>query len=193
VKPEPISLPMPEGSELLVNPDPSARVHVQEVGDRAEQFAAFVDSVGPYLLHTAELLCGDKARAKDLVQATFERTYRSWSKARDGDTRAYARRILVNLRIDGWRRTRRELLLAPVDVPDTATADHAATVVARNSVVRALARLPVAQRRVVVLRHLLDLTEPEVADELGISVGTVKSHNARALVRLREILSDGDR
>jgi RNA polymerase sigma factor (sigma-70 family) len=78
-------------------------------------------------------------------------------------------------------------------VPDTATADHAATVVARNSVVRALARLPVAQRRVVVLRHLLDLTEPEVADELGISVGTVKSHNARALVRLREILTDGDR
>ena len=50
---------MPEGSELLVNPDPSARVHVHEVGDRAEQFAAFVDSVGPYLLHTAELLCGD--------------------------------------------------------------------------------------------------------------------------------------
>ena len=65
--------------------DASARVRVQEVGDRDEQFAAFVDSAGPYLLHTAELLCGDKARAKDLVQATFERTYRSWSKARDGD------------------------------------------------------------------------------------------------------------
>ena len=82
MKPEPISLPVPEGSELLVNSDASARVRVQEVGDRAEQFAAFVDSVGPYLLHTAELLCGDKARPMDLVQATFERTYRSWSKAR---------------------------------------------------------------------------------------------------------------
>ncbi len=193
MKTEPISLPIPEGSELLVNRDGSGRVRVQEVGDRAEQFAAFVDSVGPYLLHTAELLCGDKARAKDLVQATFERTYRSWSKARDGDARAYARHILVNLRIDGWRRTRRELLSAPVDLPDTATPDHAGAVVARNSVVRALARLPVAQRRVVVLRHLLDLTEPEVARELGISVGTVKSHNARALVRLRGILSEGDR
>lgn len=170
-----------------------SRVLVPEVGDRAEQFCAFVDSAGPYLLHTAELLCGDEARAKDLVQATFERTYRSWSKARDGDPRAYARHILVNLRIDGWRRTRRELLYAPVDLPDTATPDHAAAVVARNSVVRALSRLPVKQRRVVVLRHLLDLTEPEVARELGISVGTVKSHNARALTRLREILSEGDR
>ena len=192
MKPEPISLPMPEGSELLVNHDAAAPVGVREVGDRAAQFAAFVDSVGPYLLHTAELLCGDQARAKDLVQATFERTYRSWSKACDGDPRAYARRILVNLRIDGWRRTRRELLSAPGDLPDTATPDHAAAVVARNSVVRALARLPVAQRRVVVLRHLLDLTEPEVASELGISVGTVKSHNARALARLRVILSEGD-
>jgi RNA polymerase sigma factor (sigma-70 family) len=78
-------------------------------------------------------------------------------------------------------------------MPDTATPDHAAAVVARNSVVRALARLPVAQRRVVVMRHLLDLTEPEVASELEISVGTVKSHNARALARLREILLEGDR
>jgi DNA-directed RNA polymerase specialized sigma24 family protein len=45
---------------------------------------------------------------------------------------------------------------------------------------------------VVVVRHLLDLTEPEVASELEISVGTVESHNARALARLREILVEGD-
>ena len=74
MKPEPISLPVPEGSELLVNSDASARVRVQEVGDRAEQFAAFVDSVGPYLLHTAELLWRQGARM-DLVQATFERAW----------------------------------------------------------------------------------------------------------------------
>ena len=120
MKPEPISLPVPEGSELLVNSDASARVRVQEVGDRAEQFTAFVDSVGPYLLHTAELLCGDKARHGS-GSGDLRAAYRSWSKARDGDPRAYARRILVNLRIDGWRRTRRELLSAPVDLPDTAT------------------------------------------------------------------------
>jgi len=180
---EPIRLPA--AGEPSADPGPA--------GDRDEQFAAFVVVAGPYLLHVAELLCGDRTRAQDLVQATFERTYRSWHKARDGDPWAYARRILVNLRIDGWRRTRRELLAAPADLPDPATPDHAAAVTARNTVVRALARLPVAQRRVVVLRHLLDLTEPQVADELGISVGTVKSHNARALARLRDILSEGDR
>jgi len=176
---------IPAADELGAGPDPA--------GDRDEQFAAFVVVAGPYLLHVAELLCGDRTRAQDLVQTTFERTYRSWHKARDGDPWAYARHILVNLRIDGWRRTRRELLAAPADLPDPATPDHAAAVTARNTVVRALARLPVAQRRVVVLRHLLDLTEPQVARELGISIGTVKSHNARALARLRDILSEGAR
>ena len=129
MKPEPISLPVPEGSELLVNSDASARVRVQEVGDRAEQFTAFVDSVGPYPAHCRAAVW--RQGAPDLVQATFERTYRSWSKARRRP-RAYARRILVNLRIDGWRRTRRELLSAPVDLPDTATPDHAAAAVART-------------------------------------------------------------
>ena len=192
--PEPVRLPMAEGEELGVDGDAVAPARVDAaVGNRDEQFAAFVNRAGPYLLHTAELLCGDKGRAQDLVQTTFERTYRSWSKARDGDPWAYARRVLVNLRIDGWRRTRRELLAAPADLPATTTPDHATAVAARSTVVRALGRLPVAQRRVVVLRHLLDLTEPEVALELGISVGTVKSHNARALARLRELLSEGDR
>ena len=160
--------------------------------DRDEQFALFVTGAGPYLLHVAELLCGDRARAQDLVQTTFERTYRSWGRASAGNPWAYARHVLVNLRIDGWRRTRRELLLAPADLPDRTSPDHAVAVTDRGTVIRALARLPLAQRRVVVLRHLLDLTEPQVARELGISVGTVKSHNARALSRLRELLGEGE-
>ena len=82
---EPARLPAAESGELVEGRDAA--------GDRDEQFAAFVVGAGPYLLHTAELLCGDRARAQDLVQATFERTYRSWSKASDGDPWAYARRI----------------------------------------------------------------------------------------------------
>jgi RNA polymerase sigma-70 factor (sigma-E family) len=190
--PEPVRLPAVEADGLRSERRLPTTASVEVVSDRDEQFAAFVDAAGPYLLHTAELLCGDTARAQDLVQATFERTYRSWTRAREGDPWAYARRILVNLRIDGWRRTRREVLAAPRDLADATSPDHAAAVAARRTVVRALARLPLAQRRVVVLRHLLDLTESEVSRELGISVGTVKSHNARALTRLREILSEGD-
>lgn len=159
---------------------------------RDHEFLEFVRTSGRYLLRTALLLCGDPVRAEELVQATYERTYRSWRAARNGDPQAYARRVLVNLRVDGWRRTRREVVVDPGVLPEPAGADNTGAVVARNDVVRALARLPLAQRRVVVLRHLLDLTETEVAQELEISVGTVKSHHARGIARLREIFMEGD-
>jgi RNA polymerase sigma factor (sigma-70 family) len=99
--------------------------------------------------------------------------------------------VLVNLRIDRWRSGSREVLTAPDTLPQHGMPGHAEIVDDRNEVVRALATLPPAQRRVVVLRHLLDLTEAETAKELGVSLGTVKSHNARALARLRILLSEG--
>lgn len=162
-------------------------------GSRDEQFEAFVADVGPYLLRVALLLSGDRTHAEDLVQTTFERTYRSWERARGTDPRAYARKVLVNLRIDRWRLVRLEVLTSPDTLPQRTTPSHADAVDGRNEVVRALAELPLAQRRVVVLRHLLGLTESETARELAVSVGTVKSHNARALARLRVLLTEGRR
>ncbi|QAY64906.1 SigE family RNA polymerase sigma factor [Xylanimonas allomyrinae] len=166
--------------------------------DRNAEFTAFMRSAHEPLHRMAYLLCGDAHRADELTQQTFERTYRAWSRARDGDPLAYARRILANLRIDGWRRTRREVLAGPEDLPErpdgspgaTGNAPRAATAAVddRDAVVRALLLLPLKQRRVVVLRHLLDLTEAEVAVELGVPVGTVKSNASRGLAHLRAIL-----
>ncbi|WP_245605764.1 SigE family RNA polymerase sigma factor [Promicromonospora kroppenstedtii] len=153
-----------------------------------ETFTVFVRDSSTYLHRTAYLLCGDRHRAEELVQSTFERVYRTWAKVRPGTERAYARRILVNLRIDGWRHTRRESFPGDDKIPVTATADHAGHVVLRDELVRGLAQLPLNQRRVVVLRHLLDLPEAEVARELGIAVGTVKAANSRGLARLRDLL-----
>ena len=62
----------------------------------------------------------------------------------------------------------------------------------RDRLVRALRLLPTKQRRIVVLRHLEGLPEREVADAVGVSVGTVKSTASRGIARLREILqADG--
>ena len=190
------------GEPSAVGSVPVAPTVVDELGDapvrvtpgstRDQEFLEFVSASGRYLLRTAVLLCGDPVRAEELVQATYERVYRSWRAARAGDPQAYARRVLVNLRVDGWRRTRCEVVVDPGALPEQAGPDSTGTVLARNAVVQALARLPLAQRRVVVLRHLLDLTETEVARELEISVGTVKSHHARGIARLREIFAEGD-
>lgn len=167
------------------------RAEVRVVRSKDQEFVAFVRDARPYLFRTAYLLCGDPHRAEDLVQGTFERVYRSWHRV-GTEPRAYARRVLVNLRTDTWRRTSRTDL--PGDdvlrLPDTP--DHAARVAARDELVRALAQLPPQQRRVVVMRHLLDLTEAQVAGELGRSVGTVKSANARGLENLRTILEHAD-
>lgn len=156
----------------------------------AEEFVAFVVAAKDPLYRMAYLLCGDHHRAEELTQQTLEKTWRSWRTARDGDPLVYARRILANQRIDNWRRTRREVLTASDHEDGRAAPDHAQHVADREAVVQALLRLPVRQRRVVVLRHLLDLSEAEVATELDIPVGTVKSSAARGLGRLRAALGE---
>lgn len=157
---------------------------------RDEEFAAFMAASTPALARTAWLLCGDAHLADELVQQALVRTYLAWPRARDRDPLAYARRVLANLRIDTWRRRRREVLVDPVDLPHGAAPSGADRLADRDRLVRALATLTTRQRRVVVLRHLEGLSETEVADDLGVSVGTVKSTASRALARLRDSLGD---
>ncbi|MCL3860897.1 SigE family RNA polymerase sigma factor [Actinotalea sp. K2] len=146
----------------------------------------------PQLARTAWLLCGDAHLADELVQQALVRTYLAWPRARQGDPLAYARRTLANLRIDLWRRRRREVLTAPAEMPEGGHASGADRHAERDELVRALATLSTRQRRIVVLRHFVGMTDAEVADDLGVSVGTVKSTASRGLVRLRTVL-DGER
>ncbi|QJW38219.1 SigE family RNA polymerase sigma factor [Cellulosimicrobium protaetiae] len=160
--------------------------------DRDAEFVAFVDRHGQGLHRLALFLAGDRYRAEELLQTTLERTYRSWSRARAGDPAMYARRVLSNARIDSWRRARPTVLLTEeaVHAGLGARGDASDELGVRDELVRALRQLPVRQRRVVVLRHLLDLSEAETAAELGVPVGTVKSASARGIARLRTILGD---
>lgn len=177
---------------MSIDTEETERTTVRVVRSRDDDFVAFVETAGPYLYRTAYLLAGDSHRAEDLVQTAFERTYRVWDRVRDGEPRAYARRILVNQRIDTWRLIRREVIPGDDHIPVGDAQDSSGEVALRDALVRALARLAPQQRRVVVLRHLLDLSEADVAAELGRSVGTVKATNARALERLRGLVAGAD-
>ncbi len=150
---------------------------------RDEGFAAFMAGSQAELLRTAWLLVGDAYRAEELTQQALVRTYGAWSRAQR-DPLAYTRRVLVNLRTDTWRRRRHEVLMAPERLPDRGRAEDVG-VEQRDEISRVLGVLSARQRRVVVLRYLLDLPEAEVAADLGISVGTVKSTASRSLARLR--------
>jgi RNA polymerase sigma-70 factor (sigma-E family) len=169
-----------------------------DAAGRDAEFAAFMSACSADLLRTAWLLCGDAHRAEELTQQALVRTHAAWPRVRTGDPLAYTRRILANLRVDTWRRRRREVLTAPEDLPDDASGpggtgadgpDHPTRTADRDLLVRALATLSPRQRRIVVLRHLVGMPEAEVAADLGVSVGTVKSTTSRALATLRTTLA----
>ena len=155
------------------------------VGDRVA-FGDYVRSRGAWLLRAAQALTGNRADAEDLVQATLVKAYQSWDNVVDPaalDT--YVRRVMVNTHISGWRRRRVDEY--PTDqVPDSVAADMTADSDLQELVQRAVDRLPRRMRAAVMLRYFDDLTEPEVAALLGVSVGTVKSTVARAVAKLRE-------
>jgi RNA polymerase sigma-70 factor (sigma-E family) len=150
-----------------------------------DDFGAFVVACRHRLIHLADLLSGDRGRAEDLVQHALVRTYVAWSRVRDGNPESYARKIVVNANIDWWRRRPwRERLTS--DVPEHTThPDHANDLAHRDAVLRALAQLSPRERTVIALRYYYQLSEVEVAREIGCAVGTVKSTTARALTKLR--------
>ncbi|RPF22755.1 SigE family RNA polymerase sigma factor [Myceligenerans xiligouense] len=163
---------------------------VRSHADPVAAFTVFAQDSTPALYRIAYLLCGDPHRAHDLVQLALERTYKAWRRVGDGDPFAYARRVVATARIDTWRRTRREVLSDDLVGGGGPTAPSSDMEIAeRDRLVRALMALPVKQRRVVVLRYLLDRTALQTADELGVSVGTVKSTASRALARLRTLVA----
>lgn len=154
---------------------------------RDEEFTAFVEASSPDLMRTAWLLTGDSHRAEELVQQALVRTYLAWPRARATDPLAYTRRTIANLRIDTWRRRRGEILV-PTEALTNLPAQGSRPSELSDALVAALLALPERRRKVVVLRHVLGLTEREVAADLNISVGAVKSAASRGISQIREVL-----
>lgn len=150
---------------------------------RDRSFEEFVDGQLPVLLGYARALTGNDADAWDLVQDALVRIGTRWRRIdHTHNPAAYARVTLARLNIDRHRRTRREAL--PGELPDVATVAELPTGI-DPWLLAALRQLPVRQRTALVLRYVDDLDLRGVADAMGCSVGTVKSHVSRGLAQLR--------
>ncbi|MCO1594370.1 SigE family RNA polymerase sigma factor [Micromonospora sp. RHAY321] len=147
------------------------------------EFVEFARAASARLVHAAFLMTGDHHQAEDAAQTALVRTYASWSRVRDDDAYGYARRILVNHLVDGWRRPIREY--PTEEIPEQRRDDVADEVATRRWLTAILGALSPRERAIVVLRYYFDLPEAQVARELAISVGTVKSTSSRALGKLR--------
>lgn len=141
------------------------------------------------LLALLTRVCGSRAAAEDVAQAAFVKAWRNIRSLRDAKLfRPWLRRIAMRAAIDAAQgRDRGDAL------DDDVGGEHAAlSADARLDLSAALAKLSVAQRATVLLAYGEGMSHGEIAEELNMPVGTVKSHVARGARTLRQLLSDGD-
>ena len=150
-------------------------------------FAEFARSSWGRLVRLAYSLTLDVGRAEDLVQESLAKLWTKWPQVRDGAPEAYVRQTIVNGAISAsrrrWKGEEPHWDLPEPPLPRGPLQSDA--VDQRDWLRRGLADLSVLQRAVVVLRYAEDMSERQVADALGISTGSVKTHAFRGLARLR--------
>lgn len=161
---------------------------------RREDFVSALVTQLPNLRRYAIALVGNAALADDLVQDSMEKALRQAGQLRElGHLAGWLRRILHNLYVDEIRRGKSRGHQS--DVMDYS--DHAElSVPARDGstardFLRAIDALSLEHRQILLLVGLEDLSYREIADELGVPIGTVMSRLARAREKLRQLLESG--
>ena len=147
------------------------------------EFEALFDRLWRKSVRLAERLVGT-GDAEDVAVEAFARALERWERVRRlPHLDAWMLRVTTNAALDTLRRTRRTVSVDRAEVVSPLD-----TVALRLALGEALRRLPRRQSEVIVLRYLAQLSEPEVAAALGISLGTVKTHARRGVATLRHQL-----
>jgi RNA polymerase sigma-70 factor (sigma-E family) len=155
-------------------------------------FEQFAVARLPSLLRYAVVLTGDRELAQDVVQEVLARSQVKWRRISEADSpEAYVRRMVLNEYLS-WRRSwaaRNVHVVGErlVDLDDArgGVLDHAQDVVDADELWNRLAGLGRKQRAVLVLRYYEQLDDQAIADLIGCSPATVRSHASRALKTLR--------
>mgnify|MGYP005637295973 FL=1 len=141
-------------------------------------FSDFFRSEADQLLRFCWVLTLDTDEAADLAQEVMTRAYERWDllEQQDQNPAGWLRTVAVNLSRSRWRRVKRFRMF----VPKLVAPPQAAAVASDPDLALALEALALRQRQVIALRYWADLPLAECAIEMGISLGSVKQHLARA-------------
>jgi RNA polymerase sigma-70 factor (ECF subfamily) len=145
-------------------------------------------------------MIGDRAEAEDVTQEAFARALARWNRLGGYDRpEAWVRRVALRVATDGGRRLRRAIkVAAKLSAQSRAPAAAPEDALGFTDLGQALKRLPLAQREVLVLHYLADLSVEQIAADCGLPEGTVKARLVasrrrleRELVRAPEAVGDG--
>jgi RNA polymerase sigma-70 factor, ECF subfamily len=174
--------------------DEAALVARLAAGDREEALAALYDLYGRRLYSLGVYLLHDCGLAEDLVQETFVRLWRSADRydPRRASVRTFVYTLARRAAVDLWRRSSRGLTTTAdgLDAEDGVGGAAFDEVVMRLDVGEALDALTPAHREVLELQYHGDLTQTQVAEQLGIPLGTVKTRTLYALRSLSTELKE---
>lgn len=160
-------------------------VRLAQRGDRAA-FERVAFELSDDLFAIAVGILRDREAAADVLQLTLVNIWRDLPSLREPERlRAWSRRILVNRCYQTLRYSRRWPVFVPIDPVESLSQSASPDVETRDELERAFVRLTPEQRAVVVLYYLHDRTMDDVAANLDLSIGTVKSrlHHARRALR----------
>ena len=148
-------------------------------------YSVFVQDQWSSLYRTAYLLTGDHQRAEDAAQTALMKVYLAWPHVSSMiHPAAYVRKVMINELTSWWRRRSNTESPTVTLVEATQPAFDDAVVLASAIWAEVLALSP-RQRAVVVLRYYEDRSEAEIAEFLGISAGSVKTHAHHAMAKMR--------
>jgi len=168
-------------------------VEAARQGDH-EAFEALASSAGGRLYAIARLTLRDTHLAEDAVQDALVHAWRNLPTLRDPDRwDAWLYRLIVNACADQGRRKQQRAAEVRMVQMEPSTIDHARSIDDHDQLDRGFRRLKPDQRAAVALHFYLGLTVPEVADALGVPVGTAKSRIHYAVEAMRAALEADER
>jgi RNA polymerase sigma-70 factor (sigma-E family) len=144
------------------------------------------------LVRLAALLLDDVGAAEEVTQDAFVKLQVGWGRVREQDRApAWLRSAVLNGARSRMRRRQVRERHRPDALPDGASAEAGALLTAEHDrMLAAVRELPARQCEALLLRFYLDLSEMEMAEVMGISTGSVKTHVHRGLAALRAAMEE---
>jgi RNA polymerase sigma-70 factor (ECF subfamily) len=159
-----------------------------------DAFASLITAATSRLYALACLILRDSDRAEDATQEAFVRAWREIPRLRDADRfDAWLRRLVVNACYDEARRVTRRAEVSLISIGERSVGDTSAASAESDRIEQAFRVLPLDQRTVLVLQHYELLSHTEIAETLGIPIGTVKSRVRYGIAAMRAALDADDR